>query len=79
MSDPNPHDACESFKAYNLSVRREAVAADRIEQLEAMVKSTQEAHKIALQEAFKEGERVGYLRGLKQRTEALNPSSENLR
>lgn len=40
---------------------------------------TQEAHKIALQEAFKEGERVGYLRGLKQRTEALNPSSENLR
>lgn len=40
---------------------------------------TQEAHKIALQEAFREGERVGYLRGRADARRALNPSSEESR
>jgi len=38
-----------------------------------------EGLKIALEEAFKEGERVGYLRGRADARRALNPSSEESR
>lgn len=39
----------------------------------------QERHQKALEEAFKEGERVGYLRGRADARKALNPSSEENR
>jgi len=39
----------------------------------------QERHQKALEEAFKEGERVGYLRGRADSRRALNPSSEENR
>lgn len=38
-----------------------------------------EGLKIALEEAFKEGERVGYLRGRADARRALDPSSEGSR